>query len=153
MAKMGLEAIYRRPRTSQPHPQHPVYPYLLRGMAIDRPNQVMVRQASRFIPVRHGFLYLRGHWRTGPRGKVLSWRLSNTMRRLLRRGVEGSHQKVRSARSPNTIKGRSSPDRPGSHADQKKPACAYPWMAGAGAWITSSSNACGESLKQEAVYL
>ncbi|MFC3119902.1 hypothetical protein ACFOHS_22570, partial [Jhaorihella thermophila] len=98
------------------------------------------------------FLYLVAimDWATR---KVLSWRLSNTMRRLLRRGVEGSHQKVRSARSPNTIKGRSSPDRPGSHADQKKPACAYPWMAGAGAWITSSSNACGESLKQEAVYL
>ena len=40
MAKMGLEAIYKRPRTSQPHPQHPVYPYLLRKMLIDRPNQV-----------------------------------------------------------------------------------------------------------------
>lgn len=38
MAKMGLEAIYKRPRTSQPHPQHKVYPYLLRGMTMDRPN-------------------------------------------------------------------------------------------------------------------
>ena len=42
MAKMGLEAIYKRPRTSQPHPQHPVYPYLLRKMQIDRPNQVLL---------------------------------------------------------------------------------------------------------------
>lgn len=40
MAKMGLEAIYKRPRTSQPHPQRPVYPYLLGQMQIDRPNQV-----------------------------------------------------------------------------------------------------------------
>mgnify|MGYP003114277992 FL=1 len=40
MTKMGLEAIYKRPRTSQPHPHHPVYPYLPRKMVIDRPNQV-----------------------------------------------------------------------------------------------------------------
>lgn len=40
MASMGLEAIYKRSRTSQPHPEHPVFPYLLRGMQIDRPNQV-----------------------------------------------------------------------------------------------------------------
>ena len=42
MTKMGLEAIYKRPRTSQPHPHHPVYPYLLRKMVIDRPNQVLL---------------------------------------------------------------------------------------------------------------
>ena len=42
MAKMGLEAIYKRSRTSQPHPQHPVYLYLLRQMQIDRPNQVLL---------------------------------------------------------------------------------------------------------------
>ena len=42
MAKMGLEAIYKRPRTSLPHPQHPVFPYLLRKMQIDRPNQVLL---------------------------------------------------------------------------------------------------------------
>ncbi len=77
MAKMGLEAIYKRPRTSQPHPQHPVYPYLLRGMAIDRPNQVWCADIT-FIPVKRGFLYLVAimDWATR---KVLSWRLSNTM--------------------------------------------------------------------------
>ena len=42
MAKMGLKAIYNRPRTSQPHPQHPVFPYLLRKMVIDRSNQVLL---------------------------------------------------------------------------------------------------------------
>lgn len=77
MAKMGLEAVYKRPRTSQPHPQHPVYPYLLRKMVIDRPNQVWCTDIT-FVPVRNGFLYLVAimDWATR---KVLSWRLSNTM--------------------------------------------------------------------------
>lgn len=77
MAKMGLEAIYKRPRTSQPHPHHRVYPYLLRGMAVERANQVWCADIT-FIPVRHGFLYLVAvmDWATR---KVLSWRLSNTM--------------------------------------------------------------------------
>jgi len=46
MRMMGLEAIYKRPRTSQPHPAHPVYPYLLKTMTIDRPNQVWCAAAS-----------------------------------------------------------------------------------------------------------
>lgn len=77
MGLMGLEAIYKRPRTSQPHPSHPVYPYLLKGMTIDRPNQVWCADIT-FIPVRGGFLYLVAimDWATR---KVLSWRLSNTM--------------------------------------------------------------------------
>jgi len=77
MARMGLEAIYKRPRTSQPHPLHPVYPYLLRKMKIDRPNQVWCADIT-FVPVKNGFLYLVAimDWATR---KVLSWRLSNTM--------------------------------------------------------------------------
>ena len=77
MVKMGLEAIYKRPRTSQPHPQHPVFPYLLRKMQIDRPNQVWCADIT-FVPVKNGFLYLVAimDWATR---KVLSWRLSNTM--------------------------------------------------------------------------
>ena len=77
MAKMGLEAIYKRPRTSQPHPQHPVFPYLLRKMQIDLPNQVWCSDIT-FVPVKNGFLYLVAvmDWTTR---KVLSWRLSNTM--------------------------------------------------------------------------
>ena len=75
MAKMGLEAICKRPRTSQPHPQHKVYPCMLRAMTIGRPNQVWCSDIT-FIPVRHGFLYLVAimDWATR---KVLSWRLSN----------------------------------------------------------------------------
>jgi putative transposase len=77
MRLMGLEAIYKRPRTSQPHPAHPVYPYLLKNLAIDQPNLVWCADIT-FIPVRHGFLYLVAimDWATR---KVLSWRLSNTM--------------------------------------------------------------------------
>tara|TARA_R110002096_G_scaffold413266_1_gene613996 strand:+ start:404 stop:1000 length:597 start_codon:yes stop_codon:yes gene_type:complete len=77
MARMGLVAIYKRPRTSQPHPQHPVFPYLLRKMVIERANQVWCADIT-FVPVRNGFLYLVAimDWATR---KVLSWRLSNTM--------------------------------------------------------------------------
>ena len=62
MAKMGLEAIYKRPGTSQPHPQHPVFPYLLRKLHIDRPNQVLL-SAMQTSPV--GQRVCRHHLRTG----------------------------------------------------------------------------------------
>ncbi len=57
MRLMGLEAIYQAPRTSDPHPAHRIYPYLLRGLAIDRPDQVWCADIT-YIPVRRGFLYL-----------------------------------------------------------------------------------------------
>ncbi len=57
MRLMGLEAIYQAPRTSMPHPAHRVYPYLLTGMAIDRPHQVWCANIT-YIPVQRGFLYL-----------------------------------------------------------------------------------------------
>ena len=77
MRLMGLEAIYQAPRTSAPHPAHRVYPYLLGGLAIDRPNQVWCADIT-YIPVRRGFLYLVAimDWATR---HVLAWRLSNTM--------------------------------------------------------------------------
>lgn len=77
MAKMGLTPIYQRPRTSDPHPQHRVYPYLLRKLAIERLNHVWCADVT-YIPMRRGFLYLVAimDWATR---KVLAWRLSNTM--------------------------------------------------------------------------
>jgi putative transposase len=77
MAKMGLVPIYQRPRTTVPHPDHQVYPYLLREMVIDRPNQVWCADIT-YRPMRRGFLYLVAvmDWSTR---KVLSWRVSNTM--------------------------------------------------------------------------
>jgi helix-turn-helix protein len=56
MAKMGLMPIYQRPRTTVPHPEHRVFPYLLRDVAIDRPNQVWCADLT-YIPMRRGFLY------------------------------------------------------------------------------------------------
>ena len=77
MARMGLEPIYQRPRTTVPHPGHRIYPYLLRDMVIDRPDQVWCADIT-YIPMRRGFHYLVAimDWSTR---KVLSWRLSNTM--------------------------------------------------------------------------
>ena len=77
MRLMGLEAIYQAPRTSTPHPTHRIYPYLLKGIEIDRPNQVRCADIT-YIPVQRGFLYLIAimDWATR---HVLSWRLSNTM--------------------------------------------------------------------------
>ena len=57
MTPMGLQAIYRAPRTSDPHPEQRVYPYLLKGMSINRSNQVWCADIT-YIPVRRGFLYL-----------------------------------------------------------------------------------------------
>ncbi len=57
MALMGLQAIYRRPRTTIPHPEHRVYPYLLRSLTITRPNQVWATDIT-YIPMRRSFLYL-----------------------------------------------------------------------------------------------
>jgi len=77
MRKMGLSAIYQKPRTTVPHPEHRVYPYLLRGLRIDRPNQVWCADIT-YIPMRRGFLYLVVIMDWHSRA-VLSWRLSNTM--------------------------------------------------------------------------
>ena len=77
MQLMGLSVIYQRPNTSKPHPQHKVYPYLLRDLTIDRPNQVWCADIS-YIPLRRGFLYLVVIMDWASR-KVLSWRLSNTL--------------------------------------------------------------------------
>jgi putative transposase len=77
MRKMGLTPIYQTPKTSAPHPQHRIYPYLLRHMSIERPNHVWCADVT-YIPMRRGFLYLVAIMDWASR-KVLAWRLSNTM--------------------------------------------------------------------------
>ena len=77
MRRMGLAAVYQKPRTSVPHPEHVVYPYLLRNLTIDRANQVWCADIT-YIPMRRGFLYLVAVMDWASR-KVLSWRVSNTM--------------------------------------------------------------------------
>ena len=77
MQLMGIKAIYRRPRTSTPAPGNQIYPYLLSGMEITRPNQVWAADIT-YIPMAHGFLYLVAiiDWYSR---YVLAWRLSNTL--------------------------------------------------------------------------
>jgi putative transposase len=77
MRKMCIEAIYRRPNTSKPAPGHRIYPYLLRGLAITRPNQVWAMDLT-YIPMARGFVYLAAvvDWFSR---RVLAWKLSITM--------------------------------------------------------------------------
>ena len=77
MRRMGIEALYRRPNTSKPEPGHKIFPYLLHGLKIDRPNQVWAMDIT-YIPMARGFVYLAAvvDWFTR---RVLSWRLSITM--------------------------------------------------------------------------
>jgi len=77
MNRMGIEAIYRKPNTSKKHPKHPVYPYLLRGMTINRSNHVWAADIT-YIPMRRGFVYLFAVLDWASR-RVLAWRLSNTL--------------------------------------------------------------------------
>jgi putative transposase len=77
MRLMGLEAIYPKPKTSRPHPAHKIYPYLLRGLKINRPNQVWAADIT-YIPLERGFMYLVAVMDWYSR-KVLSWRVSNTL--------------------------------------------------------------------------
>jgi putative transposase len=77
MRLMGIEAVYPKPRTSRPHPEHRIYPYLLRGLSIDRPNHVWAADIT-YIPMERGFMYLVAvmDWHSR---KILAWRISNTL--------------------------------------------------------------------------
>jgi putative transposase len=77
MRRMCIEALYRRPNTSNPAPGHKIYPYLLGGLAVERPNQVWAMDIT-YIPMARGFVYLAAviDWSTR---RVLAWRLSTTM--------------------------------------------------------------------------
>jgi len=77
MKRMGIEALYRRPNTSKPNPGHKIYPYLLRGLAVERPNQVWAMDIT-YIAMARGFVYLAAvvDWFSR---RVLAWRVSITM--------------------------------------------------------------------------
>ena len=77
MRKMGIAALGPRPNTTRPAPGHKIYPYLLRNMTIDRPNQVWAADIT-YLPIGRGFLYLVAIIDWASRA-VLAWRLSNTM--------------------------------------------------------------------------
>jgi len=108
MARMGLEALYRKPTTSRRHPAHPVYPYRLRHLTITRPNHVWAADIT-YIPTRRGFVYLCAVLDWASR-RVLAWRLSNTLttdfcleavqEALTRSGTPTSSTRTRAASSP-----------------------------------------------------
>jgi putative transposase len=77
MKRMGIEALYKKANTSKRHPEHRIYPYLLRALRIDRPNQVWAMDLT-YIPMARGFVYLTVvlDWHSR---RVLAWRLSNSM--------------------------------------------------------------------------
>ena len=77
MALMGIQAIHPGAKTSTPHPQHRIYPYRLRGLAINRANQVWASDVT-YIPMERGFVYLTVIMDWYSR-KVLSWRVSNSL--------------------------------------------------------------------------
>ena len=77
MKQMGIQALYRKPNTSKKHPGHKIYPYLLRGLDVDRPNQAWAMDIT-YIPMAQGFVYLTAVLDWYAR-KVLAWRVSNTM--------------------------------------------------------------------------
>ena len=139
MQLMGLQAIYQAPRTTTQHPEHRVCPYSLKGLAIERPNQVWSADIT-YIPVQRGFLYLVAimDWATR---RVLSWRLSwmpgSASRPWLKpwTATAGPRSSIptRAANSPA----------PSSPPCSKTPASPSPWTAGAAAWTTSSSSASG----------
>ena len=142
MAKMGLAVIYQKPRTSQPHPENRVYPYLLRGLAVTRPDQVWCTDVT-YIPMRRGFLYLVAIMDWYSRW-VLSWRLSNTLEpSFCCEALEESAQQVR---SPGDLQYRpgESVHQHGVHGTTQRGRGAY--LDGRErplGWTTSSSSVCG----------
>lgn len=96
MRLMRLMPIYQKPDTSKPAKGHKIYPYLLGGLRVERPNQVWCADIT-YLPMRRGFLYLVAimDWYTR---KVLAWRISNAGSRLLRGGFERGDPQVRPAR-------------------------------------------------------
>lgn len=151
MRKMGLSAVYQKPRTSKPNPEHKIYPYLLRGLEIDRPNQVWCADIT-YIRMNRGFMYLVAvmDWSTRA---VLSWRLSNTLD--TRFCVEALREALARYGTPeifNTDQGSQFTDEDFT-GELKKAGCKIS-MDGKGRWMDNVfiERLC-RSLKYECVYL
>ncbi len=141
MRVMGIEAIYPKRRTTWPGAGHKIYPYLLRNVAITRPDQVWSSDIT-YVPLRHGFLYLVAVMDWYSR-YVLSWRLSNTLDgELLPGGAGRGARPGDSRRSSTATKGASSRPRR-SRRDWSRRAWRSAWMAAAGRSTTCSSSGCG----------
>lgn len=137
MRIMGIEAIYAKPKLSQPGEGHKIYRYLLKGLKIERCNQVWCTDIT-YIPMAQGFVYLVAVMDWFSRF-VLSWALSLTME--MEFCLEALGSALRQSR-PEIFKGRSSPVNPfwPSWSDARSRSA---WMGGGDIWTTFSSNDCG----------
>ena len=151
MRRMGMEAIYRKPRTSIPARGSAVYPYLLSGLPIERPNQVWAADLT-YLPMAHGFQYLVAIIDVFSR-KVLSWRVSNTMTPDF--CVEALQEAMQEHGKPeifNTDQG--SQFTSGEWTDMLKAAGVQISMDGKGRWIDNVFiERLWRSVKYENVYL
>ena len=141
MKRMGIEALYRRPSMSKPAPGHKIYPYLLRKLAVTRPDQVWAMDIT-YIPMARGFVYLAAvvDWFSR---RVLAWRLSmgwtwRSVSKLCRMrwidtGSRTYSTPIKVCSSPAEI----------SLTNWRPAVCGSAWTAKGGFSTTSSSNACG----------
>lgn len=151
MRLMRLVPVYQTPNTSKKHPQHKVYPYLLRDLVIDRPNQVWCVDIT-YIPMQRGFLYLAAimDWHSR---KVLSWRLSNSMEAVF--CVEALKEAMAKYGKPGII-----------NSDQGSQFTGFEWtqalkdagirisMDGRGRWVDNRMiERLWRSLKYECIYM
>ena len=140
MQRMGIEALYRRPGTTKPAPGHQIYPYLLRGLAITRPNQVWAMDIT-YIPMARGFMYLAAviDWFSR---RVLAWRLSITMER---HSGQDAGARVGASRQAGDLQHRSgrTVHGPASPACSPTTASRSAWTAKGLGGTTSSSSGCG----------
>ena len=141
MRRMGMEAIYPRPRTSDPHPDHRIYPYLLRNVVVSAADQVWSADIT-YVPMPHGFMYLVAilDWHSR---YVLAWRLSNTLDSDF--CVEAL-QAALGSRAAGDLQHRpgDAVHQPGLHGRAGAAAgLRSAWMAAAGLWTTCSSSGCG----------
>ncbi len=143
MRRMGIEALYRHPRTTRPHPGHQAFPYLLRDQVITRPNQVWAMDIT-FLPMRRGFLYLVVvlDWATR---RVLAWRLSNTLTMdFCLDALAAAIQADGCPGSSTPTRGASSPARPSSGRFSNT-ASRSAWTGRAPGATTCSSSASGRA--------
>ena len=152
MRRMGIEAIYRRPNTSKPAPGHKIYPYLLRGLTVERPNQVWAMDIT-YIPMARGFVYLGRRGRlVQPPGSGLAAVDHHGGRVLPRGGRGGARPGTASRRSSTPTRAASSPAPP-------SPACCWSnaiaiSMDGKGSWRDNVFvERLWRSVKYEEVYL
>jgi putative transposase len=150
MRKMGIAALGPKPRTTRPAPGHKIFPYLLRGLVIERPNQVWCADIT-YIPIGRGFLYLVAidHWASRA---VLAWQLSNTIDdSFVVAALEEALARFGRPEIFNT--GQGSQFTSAAFTGELMPACASRWTdAGAGR-TTCSSSGCGARSSTMTVYL